>query len=59
MSKETYLDLLDQMLPAQKQFVPEGKEQAYRNAASTLKKLKQKHFVVRKVDTEFIVMRIV
>lgn len=59
MAKETYLDLLDQMSPSQKQFVPNGKEQAYRNAASMLKKLKDKHFVVRKVNDEFVVMRIV
>lgn len=58
MGKKTYLDLLDQMTTSQKQFVPTGKEQAYRNAAYTLKKLKQKHFVVRKVESEFIIMRI-
>lgn len=54
----TYMDIVDAMPVSNKVSIPTGKEQAYRNVASTLKRLKQKHFVVRKIGTEFVIVRL-
>lgn len=52
------MDIVDAMPVSNKVSIPTGKQQAYRNVASTLKRLKQKHFVVRKVGTEYIIVRL-
>lgn len=58
MEKKSILELIDQ-LPVTGKLSISGKQvQAYRNAASLLKKLKQKHFVIRKINNDHLVFRL-
>lgn len=56
--KEAYMDILDKMPVNHREQIPSGKEQAYRNSASILKKLSHKLFIVRKIGLQFIIIRI-
>ena len=59
MKKETIIDKLDAMIVGHQELVTPVKVQAFRNTASVLKKLKQKHFVVRRVNDQYHIIRIV
>jgi hypothetical protein len=56
--KTTPIDIIDKIPAGGQESVPAAKLQAYRNAATALKKVKQKHFVVRKVNKEHVIVRI-
>ena len=58
MEKKSILDIIDQLPVTGKQSIKPNQVQVYRNTASTLKKLKQKHFVIRKVGNEHIIFRL-
>lgn len=58
MNKETILEKVDNMAIGNKSSIAAKQVQVYRNIASTLKKLKQKHFVIRRIGEEYIIFRL-
>lgn len=60
MGKETnnYLEELDAIPVGQRIDIDGAKKQSYRNNALFLKKLKQKHIMIKKVNGSYIAIRL-
>lgn len=52
------IDIIDQMEAGAKQSVPNKKLQSYRNAATSLKRFKNKHYVIRAIGKEYFIFRL-
>lgn len=58
MKKKSILEIIDSMAIMSQLTIDPSQVQAYRNSASTLKKLKHKHYVIRKIESDHVIFRL-
>ena len=58
MKRKSILEIIDSLAPMSQLTIDPNQVQAYRNSASTLKKLKHKHYVIRKIGENHVIFRL-
>ncbi len=58
MKKKSILETIDSLAIHSQLTIPQNQVQAYRNCASTLKNLKHKHYVIRKIESDHVIFRL-